>query len=228
MASESQGAGAAISSVAWKGPSKPGPTTANATSRPMVDPCWTREEPHTLQEDYTYKRPHGTIFEGQATTRHHHVAAPVRTRLLALMAGDAAAFGPFAGPPRFRQQSRESRRSTDRAALKALAGRRRAVCREQSLCQRHPRRSSPCWRPSRSRPSGFRSSSAKTAMPKGRDECRGPAHAIRLRRPEGGLEPRKRRCGFSCQSRIAEPGMESRRWYMASGIGRFFGGGVSV
>jgi hypothetical protein len=27
-----------------------------------------REEPHTLQDDYTYKRPHGMIFEGRATT----------------------------------------------------------------------------------------------------------------------------------------------------------------
>ena len=98
-----------------------------------------REEPHTLQEDYTYKRPHGMIFEGQATTGITTWQRLFELVCRHLMARDASRFRALCDHPDFVSNRGNHAVSTDRAALrKARAGRRRAVCREQSLRQRYP------------------------------------------------------------------------------------------
>ena len=40
-----------------------------------------REEPHSIDEDFTFKRPFGFIFDGEAATGGDHLAAAVRINL---------------------------------------------------------------------------------------------------------------------------------------------------
>ncbi len=77
-----------------------------------------REEPHTLQEDYTYKRPHGMIFEGQATTGITTWQRLFELVCRHLMARDASRFRALCDHPDFVSNRGNHAVSTDRAALR--------------------------------------------------------------------------------------------------------------
>ncbi len=77
-----------------------------------------REEPHTLQEDYTYKRPHGMIFEGQATTGITTWQRLFELVCRHLMVRDANRFRALCDHPDFVSNRGNHAVSTDRAALR--------------------------------------------------------------------------------------------------------------
>ena len=98
-----------------------------------------REEPHDLTEDFTYRRPHGFILDGQATngiTTWQRMYQLVCQRLIAR---DESRFRSLHEHPDFVSNRGHHTVTNDPSSLR-LAGRRRSTLRrKQSFGQWHPR-----------------------------------------------------------------------------------------